>query len=444
MSCPQRISESSALAINSALNIFTVPPTQASVVKSHFREFLPLSTISQDSPYLFRLYNDALWMDLSRTYLFLELSLEKWDDGLNRWVPITVDDQKVGCCQSVGQCFVQQLKVSISNQDVYDSGTLYPYKAYITNELSFPDNVKKNFLAVTGYMPTEAHDDPDDPGFHQRCSLFAGGKRAQFLSRLDFDLGNQELFLLNNVDVLFTIYRAKDPFLIQTLAPNDQNRYRVFLHNIKLFVKMIEVQPSLNISIYSILERKPATYSVRRTEIKSTYITAGRTEVEENIFTSTIPRRITIALLSNRAFNGDTTMSPFNFLPYGVRDISVQAGGQNYPVVPYNNLDFAKGLCARPYVDLYESLSAANTADHSFDIGMEKFRRGWTFFVIPLTSTLDDSCGFEVLRSGNTTIRLQFRNEVPIGGVEMIVLGEFDQLIMIDYQRRVVTDSNII
>jgi hypothetical protein len=146
--------------------------------------------------------------------------------------------------------------------------------------------------------------------------------------------------------------------------------------------------------------------------------------------------------VENEAFNGDLTLSPFNFKPFGIRDISVQAGGQNYPAVPYNNLNFGTSLCKRPYVDMYEALTSAN-GDHSFDISFDQFKNGWTIFVIPLTSTLDDSCGFELLRSGTTTIRMQFNDVIPPGGVEMVVLGEFDQLITIDYQRRITTDSNI-
>jgi hypothetical protein len=441
MSCPKKISEHSALAMNSALSIFSVPPTNVAIVKSHFREILPLSAVGQESPYLLRLYNDNLWTDLSRIYLFLELSIEK-KTAANAWVPIVKADENVGTVPLIGQCFVQQLKVSINNQDVYDSGTLYPYKAYLTHELSYPRNVKENFLASAGYYPSTTMDDAEDEGFKKRCEIFAEGKKAQFLSRLDFDLGNQELFLLNNLDVLFTIYRAKDAFLVQTLKDGDVNQYRIFLHNIKLFAKMIEVQPSLNLSIYNTLQARPATYSVRKTEIKNCFLTAGRTEIEHNIFSSIIPRRLTIALVSNGAFNGAAEMCPFMFQPYGIRDISVQAGGQNYPAVPYNNLDIANTLCMRPYVDMYEALSAANTG-HSFDISIGQFKEGWTLFVVPLTSTLDDSCGFELLRTGTTTIRMQFSAAIPAGGVEMVVLGEFDQLITIDYQRRIVTDSTI-
>jgi hypothetical protein len=93
-------------------------------------------------------------------------------------------------------------------------------------------------------------------------------------------------------------------------------------------------------------------------------------------------------------------------------------------------------------VDLYEALGMANS-ERSFDITMKEFKQGWTFFVIPLTSTLEDRCGFEFLRSGTTSIRATFNSAIPQGGVEMIVLGEFDQMIMIDYNRHVVSDSKL-
>uniref|UniRef100_A0A914HPM1 Uncharacterized protein n=1 Tax=Globodera rostochiensis TaxID=31243 RepID=A0A914HPM1_GLORO len=423
MSCPKRISEQSALAFNSALNVFAVPPTNVSVSRSFFRELLPLSTISQEGPYLFRMFNDSLWADLSRVYLYLELSIKKPNaHGVD--VPIdAADDADVGPCQSIGQTFVQQLKVEVQNTELYDSGTLYPYKAYITNELSFPDNVKRNFMASSGYYPSLTHDDRNDTGFRQRCSRFAGGRKAQFFSRLDFDLGNQELYLLSNMDILFTIYRARNSFLLQCLAQNVAagRQYSLFVHDIKLYVKMVEVQPSLNMSIYKTLEKQPATYAVRRTEVKSCFLTAGRTELDHAVFSAAIPRRITIALVINRAFNGAYALSPFDFRPYNIRDISVHAGGNVYPAVPHR-MNFKGADYVRPFVDMYEALGMANS-ERSMDISLEQFRDGWTFFVVPMTSTLDDSCGFELLRSGTTSVRLQFNEEVPPGGVEMICLA---------------------
>ncbi|KAL3071028.1 hypothetical protein niasHT_037187 [Heterodera trifolii] len=417
-----------------------IPPTNVSVVRSFFRQVLPLATITQESPYLFRLYSDNLWTDLSRIYLYLELSIEK--PGANdKWIAIDDTDTSVSAIQGIGQTFVQQLKVTVGNTEVYDSGNLYPFKAYITNELSFPINAKKNFLGSTGYYHTVNQDDSTDEGFKERCKIFKGGKNAQFLSRLDFDLGNQELYLLNNLDLLFTIYKAKDVFLLQTLKANDTTKYRLTVHDVKIYAKMVEVQPSLNMSLYKTLEKQPATYAVRKTEIKSSFISVGRYEFEYNVFSATIPRRVTIALVGNSAFHGDYKLSPFMFEPFDLREISIHAGGVVYPAVPYK-LNFSKDHFVSAFVDMYEALGMANS-ERSFDISMAQFKKGWTFFVIPLTSTLDDSCGFELLRSGTTNVRATFNSPIPLGGVEMIVLGEFDQMIMVDYNRHIVTDSKL-
>ena len=105
-------------------------------------------------------------------------------------------------------------------------------------------------------------------------------------------------------------------------------------------------------------------------------------------------------------------------------------------------LKFDEDIFVRAYVEMYEALGMANS-DRSFDISMAQFKSGWSFFVIPLTSTLDDSCGFELLRSGTTSVRLEFNSPIPAGGVEMIIMGEFDQLLMIDYNRHIVSDSTL-
>ena len=440
MSCAKRINEQSSLALNSALNIFSIPPTNAAVNRSFFREILPLSTVSQEGPYLFRLHSDNLWTDLSRIYLHLELRIEKYDAADNRWTQIDNDDTNIAPIQLLGQTFIQQLIVSVGTTEIYNSGTLYPYKAFITSELSFPKCSKETFLSSSGYYSMAAYDSAADTGFQNQCNKFANSATIHLQSRLDFDLSNQELYLLNQIDVLFTIYRARDDFLLQCLRGGNATRYRLYLNNIKLYAKMIDVQPALNVTIHGALEKQPATYAVRKTSIKSQFISAGRTEFDYNCFSSTIPRRITIGLVAHNAFDGTLSYTPFNFKPYSLRSISVHAGGHIFPQSPYN-LDFPNAS-TRAYVDMFEALGMANSSN-SMDISLKQFNSGWTFFVIPLTSTLDDSCGFELIKSGTTTLRLQFDEAVPAGGIEMVILGEFDQMILVDYNRRVISDSTL-
>ena len=95
-----------------------------------------------------------------------------------------------------------QLIVSFGTNEVYNTGTLYPYKVYITNELSYPKSVKESFLGSTGYYPLKDRNSLLDTGFQQQCQRFATSKIVHLQSRLDFDLTNQELYLLNQIDVL--------------------------------------------------------------------------------------------------------------------------------------------------------------------------------------------------------------------------------------------------
>ncbi|KAH7715379.1 Protein F19G12.2 [Aphelenchoides avenae] len=438
MSCLKKIDARSGCALTNALNIFAVPPTNVAISRSYFREILPLNTISE-SPYHFRIFSDNLWTDLSRTYVHLELSLEKQKpDG--SWAAAESAD-KVAPIQTIGQTFIEQLRVSVSNTELYDSGPLYAYRNYITTELSYPLSTKETFLASAGYHYEHTQDAADDEGFKKRAALFTGGKTVQLLSRLDFDMGNQELLLLNNTDVMFSLYRAQDRFLVTCLKQGDTTAFRLKLHSIKLYCKMVEVQPSLNLTIYANLEKQAAKYALRKTEVKSCFLTEGRTEFDRNLFNSVIPRRLTMALVSSKAFNGHFAFSPFNFKPFGIRDIAVNAGGMNYPSVAYQNLDFDKGACMRPFVDLYEALGLANS-DRNNGLTLDRFRNGWCFFVVPLTSSLDDNCGLELVRNGSTNVRITFNSDspVPAGGLELIVLAEFDQLVTVDFNRRVVTD----
>lgn len=84
------------------------------------------------------------------------------------------------------------------------------------------------------------------------------------------------------------------------------------------------------------------------------------------------------------------------------------------------------------------------TTNISNGITKEMYKNGWTFFVIPLTATLDDSDCFELIRNSTTTLQLKFTEPIDDkkdgSGVQLIIIGEFDQVIAVDNTRRVITD----
>lgn len=441
MSTVKKISAVSDNACHNGLNIFHVPPTDVSLNRSSVREILPLNSV-YESPYEFRVFSDNQWLDLSKTYLYLQLQIEKRDG--NGWTPLNAADTDVAPIQTLGQSFVRQLKVTVNGTEVYDSSTLYPYICYMKNELGLSPVVKNTWLAAAGYYPETMMDNAASPGFIGRNVLMGQSQIVEFVSRLDFDLANQNQFLLNNLDLLFTIYKQDDRFLIQTLKPNDGNAYRIKVHNIRLFIKTVDVQNSLNVAVLNTLEKTSAKYPLRKTEIRSCFLTVGRTEFIHNLFSNVVPRRVIIGMVNNQAYTGDFEKNPFNFQPYDLREISVNAGGVNYPMVPYTmNWDGTAPPVqfVRAYVDMLDGCE--HSANITNGISLEQYMSGWTFFVVTLTSSLEDSEGFELVRNGTTTIALKFNRPIPAPGVSLVCLGEFDQLLSIDRNRVVITDGAV-
>lgn len=438
MSSTKRIHEHSSNAHHSGTELFGVPLTNVSINRSQYREILPLNS-ADESPYEFRSFSDNTWFDLSKTYLYLRARIEKKQaDGT--WAPLTQGDGEIAPVQQFGQSFVQQLKMFVNGTEVYDSGTHYPYISYIKNELNYSNDVKSTWLAASGYA-VESSMDTLSTGFQERRNNVKNGEICEYVSRLDFDLANQSRYLLNNLDVIFTIYKKNDRFLIHAPDATAMDEFRVKVYAVKLYVKIVDVQPTMNLGVMAMLEKHSAKYPLRRTEMRTNQVAKGRTECTYNVFTNIIPRRLVVGMVDNSAYTGHFKKNPFKFEHFNVKTVSVNAGGVIYPSVSYQmHWEGDPILFMRPYIELMDStMTAPNTSN---GITPYKFKDGWTFFVIPLTSTLDDDEGFELIKNGTTTVHIEF-NQPLAEPVELVVLGEFDQLLTIDRNRVVVGDGAV-
>ena len=270
------------------------------------------------------------FIDLSKCYIMSEFRIWKVDDDGNN-TALVGGDTGISRCQMPGSTFIKNLIISINGREVFNSNQLYPYKTYLDTELSCPKDVKDSFMSCVGY----ASDGKDQnsvtgEGFQPRHEYFALSKIAQFITNIDADLFAQDLYLINNCEVDIEVSPQSDEFMLMQ-ATTDATTYRLELVNVKLYVKMVELMDGLSLDLARRLDAKPARYSMRKSMLKSLYISEGRYEFNANIFTDEVPRRVIIGFLENDAFQGSKHKSPFNFKNFGVRDIAIVANGRNYP-----------------------------------------------------------------------------------------------------------------
>ncbi|KAL3092818.1 hypothetical protein niasHS_005242 [Heterodera schachtii] len=418
--------------------------------KTSVRELLPLSALNQTGPYLFRLFSDSQYCDLSKTYMYLLTSIER-KNAAGEWVPTDdaiEEDRHVGVIQNFGSSFIRSLKVNISGVEVFDSSIYYHYRAYIMQELGYSHEIRKAFHEAGCYYSDEnSQDSYSNKGFTSRVQRFSNGKHCETMVKLNFDLARQNTLLLNNQDVVFTIHRNSDSFLLLTPRwktvidevkdaqgnivtaarvtwHDSKAEYRIRLHDMRLYLRTVDVTSSLNVAISRQLESTPAKYALRKVEMRSIFLGTGRTELSHNVFTSTLPRRLICTFVSTGAYSGARHLSPFNFEHANVRSISAEANGLTFPSTPYLFSFGNQKRFVRAFVDMYAGLGLDDSDNKTVSISMARFLSGWAFFVIPMTSTLDDTPGFELIRQGTCTVKVQFEQPIKADGYEMLILGQ--------------------
>jgi hypothetical protein len=207
-----------------------------------------------------------------------------------------------------------------------------------------------------------------------------------------------------------------------------------------MFCKYVELMEGISMDIASRLEKTPARYGIRRSEMRSAVITEGRWEFQTNLFTDQLPRRIIIALVEPSAYNGALAKSPFKLTHGNCREISIISGGLTWPAVLYN-MDWSdnRNTYMRCYADFMAGIGLANSLETN-GISPANYKNGWTFYLFNLTSDLENSAAFELVKAGTSSVMIRFNKAVPKGGLHLIAYSEYDSLLMIDSTRSIQTD----
>jgi hypothetical protein len=271
----------------------------------------------------------------------------------------------------------------------------------LDTELSYPISVKDSFLTCTGYRRDAAdQNSTTGGGYEKRKSMFATSKTVQLMHKIDADIFNQELYLISNVEIDVEITPNETDFLIiipeRIAAAANTNNYAFEITNCRLFVKTIDLMDGLSLDIARRLDTQPARYGLRKTLLKSLFITEGRTEYTNAIYTDEVPRRIILGLLENSAYNGSKFKSPFNFKNFDLREITISASGRTYPQVPYN-LDYGNDRYVRAFHDFCEYTGQAyGTESNGIDYSM--YKSGWCLYAFSLSNSMENENCFELIK----------------------------------------------
>ena len=310
----------------SELELFDLPGSQTSVNEIYYEEIRPLSAVSGEGPYEFRVngQHSSDYLDLRNSQLYVRLKVQK-ADGTD------LTTEKVGPANLFLQSLFSATEVTLQNKASI-TNNYNPYRAYIHTLLNYGQDALSSQIQTQGWFI----DDSDSPGVTDPAGtnngLYERAKTIQRSQTLDIqgpifhDLFSLDRYLLNQVDVKLKVYRSPASFVL--LAKDASTNFKINIEDIYVLARKIRVNPAVLYGHSKILEKKNALYPYTKVECRSQSVATGSASFQwDNLFQGQKTEKVIIGFVKSKALNGDYTTNPFNFENCGINHIALYADG---------------------------------------------------------------------------------------------------------------------
>ncbi|KAK3929503.1 hypothetical protein KUF71_003510 [Frankliniella fusca] len=420
---------SSSEALPTELDLRITYLTQLAQEKSTLQVFNPLPNF--DSSNMIELEVPGVkysYLDLPHMMLYTKQKIVNADGS-----DITTADNSDATLVNYGfHAQWSQVDVSIKGTVISQSTLTYPYRAFIETKLNYDKAAKDTHQQQRmWYEDSPGHLDSlngeENLGLAARHSRTRQSRVFEMMGHLHLDLCNVDKLLLNNCSLRIKLTRNRDSFALMNYK----------LLDVKLFLRRVTISPSVLLAHAQALEKSPAKYPVNRIDIKTVTITQGlRDKTIDNLFLNSLPQRVIIGFVDNRAFNGDYTRNPFNFQHFNLNYIQRHVDGDPVPAQPLTP-DFSNDL----YMECYNTLFSGT--DEGNNISWSAYPKGSTLFAFDLSpGWFAHPPHWNLQRQ--VTLRLDLRFAAPLAQpINCIIYAEFQNLTEFDKNRNVIVNFSI-
>ena len=213
--------------------------------------------------------------------------------------------------------------------------------------------------------------------------------------------------------------------------------YKIIIVDAILYVKKIELTPSVFSAINTVLSDKNAQYAIMRTTPKVFTVPRGQQSQHiENGFLGEIPKHIAICVMDNDSYNGNYKKNPLNFKHYNLTQIGISVNGEEVPFKPLK-LNFDDKLFVTACSTLFSGTGKLHGNSGSI-IKREDYSEGYTIIVADLTR-FEIADNFDLKAEGTLSIDPVFKSPLA-ATINVLVYSEYDNIIEIDSNRNVIKD----
>lgn len=421
--------ENSTFGYDGRFHIFSPLPVDASIKEHVTVSYRPIAPLAHQEVVEFIIPPMAqYYVDLSRTKLRLGLRITD-----NKGEVITAAD-RVGLINYPLNTIFRSMEFSIQQREITASvGSNYAYKAVIDTLLNKDPAELKSSLQASGFFPDTPsfmdHIEVEEAnqGLMERWVLTRNGAIAHLEGELHIDTMLISQFLPNGLGFKLRLFPARDVFC---LMHDSVNSYQIQLTSATLDMQYIIPTNDILIAHSNAIEKSPAIYSFERSNIKSWVIPSGLTTWSiDSMFADECPNELVIAMVSSKAYTGDSGSNPFNFQHFNLEHLSFQIENFASNSAIFNP-DFSKNQYTKEFLSLYgpENKNVGN-------VTYTAFGNGYTLYKVKLDKGVQAN-HTTMSRRAQTRLSFRFRVALP-EAVVVIAYGKFNSTLQIDRSRNV-------
>lgn len=396
--------------MKSELDLFSTLPLQTNVLSTENIILNPATSLT-DSPLLQFNYfgNSEYYVDLSHTYLSLIIEVDA-----NMANPANANAAQPCVVNNIISSLFSQLNIYLNDTCVSVQNNNYQYRALFDIILNYGQDGLKHLENNGFYLDSgdlTSFDNKKNPSLKKRREVFAPGKKVALYGRVHGDIINQHKWLPNNMKIRFEFTKSKPEFYM--FEKEEDSKSIIKIHQANLIMRQHKINPDILLAHSKVLQSgSTAKYQFKRIVTKTHTTTSGTQTLSiENLIFGSLPTLITIAFVSNGAYNGARNTNPFNFHHYNIQQLYLVVNGMTVPTRPieYDFTTANSKNIARGFHELY-----VGTGYHFYDKGnqitKDLFENGYFLQVFNLCSDgAYDASYINPIQNGTVRLEAKFR-----------------------------------
>ena len=359
-----RIADSKVGTVRPAYDLLKMPPTESTELGSFFVSAQPLTISNNSSTIECSLpASDEHATDLSESYVVMDVKFAAKDG--EPLPAATSADLKVWVENNLAHTMFSRVNLALNDVDVYHTGS-NAQQAYICSLLGETVDAKKGRLSVEGWIEDSVmgkdqsdYATSDATAVAARKKILAASRRVSLAFKPFTPFRDSERRIPPRVSLKLSVTRA--PIKTILMSSETAADVEVSITRFEWFVRRCAVNPAVTRALNNrLLEGARYKLPMLRTRTRSFTIPRGvqnhRQVLSEKNF---LPLELSVALVAQKAVNGDFKRSQFNYKLYGVSSYELLIDGT--PLGKRLECDFKNGNAAEAYAQTLSAIGQSST-----------------------------------------------------------------------------------